>query len=86
MKEIKFTLKDQVGDKDLEAHVVVTKTGGVEIYVEGFGTSDMEPGHGAILYFENANGVPRCVTWPSIKSDQPNIQELDGTKESLRED
>lgn len=85
MQEIKFKLKDQVGEKDLEARVVVTKTGGVEIFVKGFGTADMEPGHGPILYFENAGGVPCCVTWPSIKSDEPSVQALDGAAESLRE-
>ena len=58
-------------------------TGGIEVYIEGYGTKNMPPGTSAPIYLEIQNGVPKLYVWADINSEDPtHIIDLSGAKEA----
>ncbi len=58
---------------------------GVAISIPGFGTSDMEPGAGPVIYLEMENGEPILRVWADIKTEEPTHKiSLKGASEALR--
>jgi len=58
---------------------------GVEIFLDGYGTQEMEPGYGSLIYLENYNGRVSVSIWPDIRSGDAKTISLEKAKEELRE-
>ncbi len=83
-----FHIQDiEPGEQENFRTVVVRGTPvGVDISVEGYGTMEMEPGHGGIVFLELQNDVLRMHVWKDIKqSDRSHSINLEGAREIWRE-
>lgn len=45
--------------------------GGVAIHVPNYGTNDMEPGAGPVVFVEMRKGVPHVLIWGNIQQEEP---------------
>jgi len=55
-----------------ERTVTVENEGrGISIHIPGYGTNDMEPGAGPVIYLELENGVPILRVWADITDEEP---------------
>ncbi len=61
------------------------ESAGVALTVPGFGTNDMEPGHGPVVLLEMRDGVPFLLVWADITTEEPTHSiSLAGASETLR--
>jgi hypothetical protein len=44
---------------------------GLSLYLPGFGTRDMEPGAGPVIFLEFENGEPILLVWADITTEEP---------------
>jgi hypothetical protein len=61
------------------------KEGGLEIYLDGYGTCAMAPGRGAPIYLEIPPGEadPKLFVWADIDQEDPtHAMSLKGARES----
>jgi hypothetical protein len=59
---------------------------GIYIFPEGYGEAAAVDGEGSPIYIELWNGVLRVLCWDDINSEDPNIIDMEGAKESLRKE
>lgn len=59
---------------------------GVEIFLDGYGLQEMEPGYGSLIYLENYNGRVSASIWPDIRSGDAKTIGLEKAKEERREE
>lgn len=84
---ILFVLEDCVGGEDkLEGRIKVGSTR-IELFINGYGTSSMEPGFGSPIYIEFYQGSLRLLVWDDINQEEPTYEiSLEGALESKRQD
>ena len=59
---------------------------GVEIFIDGYGLREMEPGEGSVIYLEKYNGKANVTVWPDITDGDGTTIDLETAKEELREE
>jgi len=59
---------------------------GIDIYIDGYGLREMEPGHGSVIYLEKYNGKANVTVWPDITDGDGTTIDLETAKEDLREE
>ena len=59
---------------------------GVDIFIDGYGLREMEPGGGGVIYLEKYNGRASVTIWPDITDGDGTTINLEKAKEDLRED
>ena len=65
-----FKLAEQgCGNGTINGRVEVT-SGTLAIFLDGYGTKTMEPGHGEVIYLELYEGQPRLVVWSDITQEE----------------
>lgn len=72
-------------DDSTRTLTVEVEHGGVAVNIPGYGTADMMPGHGPVVFLEFRSGVPVLCVWADITTDEPTHQiDLSGAAESKR--
>lgn len=80
----KFELVDPCTNKKITGRVEA-ENNGLLIYLDGYGTSNMEAGHGPPILIDLHDGVLKVVTWGDINQEDPTTSEdLSGALESAR--
>lgn len=70
----------------LEARVQL-RPNGIEVFLAGYGTNDMEPGAGPVLFVEFYEGVPKLHVWADITTDgMTDSIDLSRASEAFRKD
>ncbi len=58
---------------------------GLSLHLPGFGTRDMEPGAGPVIFLEFENGEPILRVWADITTEEPTHKiSLERASESRR--
>jgi hypothetical protein len=82
---IELKLPTDDGNEEATVTIVRESSGGIAIGFEGYGTHDMEPGHGFPIFIEFHEGYPRIYVWSDIRdSDVTHVIDLDTTHEKFR--
>ena len=64
----------QIGDAKSRARYKVkveNEGSGLSLHLPGFGTRDMEPGAGPVIFLEFENGEPILRVWADITTEEP---------------
>lgn len=64
----------QIGDAKGRARYKVkveNEGAGLSLHLPGFGTRDMEPGAGPVIFLEFENGEPILRVWADITTEEP---------------
>lgn len=71
-KSLPFTIVHHADDRKVHHGRVDVSTAGIEVFIDGYGTHDAAPEHGAPLFIEvDDNGHPVLHAWAEIDSQDP---------------
>lgn len=84
---IPFVLHDCGNGRNKIEGIIALWSTGIEVFVNGYGTSSMEPGCGSPIYIEYYQDSLRVLVWNDInQSDPTNVIALEGALETKRQD
>ncbi len=81
--ELPFELKDSASASSVRGRVVAGLFG-VEIFVDGYGLNEMQPGGGGVIFIEYFSNQLRVIAWPDIQSAETETVTLDNALEEFR--
>lgn len=85
-RPIKFKLKDPSPESDrIVKGKIVQTIAGIEVFAEGYGTCNMQPGFGSPIFLEVWEGKLRLHVFADINSEDPtHTIDLEGALETAR--
>ena len=81
---IPLLLVDRKTDTELAVTICPNGVGGFSIRAPGYGSNEMDDGHGEPIYIELYDGRLTVHLWPDINSTEPQSVDMEGARESAR--
>lgn len=68
------------------ATTIEVHPGGIDIFLDGYGTAGMEPGNSSVIFADFYDGQSRVLVWNNINDEEPVKLSLEQAKEIYRKE